>query len=108
VAERFARLVGGRAIHLRGFHYVLVSAGNVIKPDGRPYENNELQIELNRLVGEIPTPDPPERLEAEVDEDAQRPLIDSRWGFAAGSRALKARKAYEGEEPGGESEDGEE
>jgi F0F1-type ATP synthase membrane subunit b/b' len=69
---------------------------------------NELQIELNRLVGEIPTPDPPERLEAEVDEDAQRPLIDSRWGFAAGSRALKARKAYEGEEPGGEGGESEE
>jgi hypothetical protein len=33
------RLVGERRIHLHGFHYVLVSAGGVVKPNGEPYRN---------------------------------------------------------------------
>ena len=28
-------------IHLRGFHYVLVAAGDVLKPDGKPYVSDE-------------------------------------------------------------------
>jgi hypothetical protein len=36
----FARLVVTAVIHLRGLHYVLVSA-QVVKPDGLPYHNDE-------------------------------------------------------------------
>jgi hypothetical protein len=40
-AELFARLVGpDETVHIRGFHYRLVAAGGVAKPDGLPYENN--------------------------------------------------------------------
>jgi hypothetical protein len=28
-------------IHLRGFHYLLVARGGVVKPDGKPYENTD-------------------------------------------------------------------
>ena len=31
----------GRQIHERGFHYWLVSLGDVVKPDGTPYSNTE-------------------------------------------------------------------
>ena len=37
--EHFQRLVGERRIDLHGFHYVLVAAGGVIKPNGEPYRN---------------------------------------------------------------------
>jgi hypothetical protein len=37
--EHLDRLVGERRIHLHGFHYVLVAAGGVIKPNGEPYRN---------------------------------------------------------------------
>jgi hypothetical protein len=37
--EHLDRLVGDRRIHLHGFHYVLVSAGGVVKPNGEPYRN---------------------------------------------------------------------
>ena len=41
-AELFTRLVRPDAtIHIRGFHYLLVSAGGIAKPDGTPYENTE-------------------------------------------------------------------
>jgi hypothetical protein len=40
LAEQTARLVGDRVIHLRGLHYVLVSA-SLTKPDGTPYINTE-------------------------------------------------------------------
>jgi hypothetical protein len=56
-----------------------------------------LEGEVDELAEDIELPAPPERPEAEVDEKAQRPLIDSRWGFVEGTRALKARKAYEDE-----------
>jgi len=39
VADYFTRM--GREIHERGFHYWLVSLGDVIKPDGTPYSNTE-------------------------------------------------------------------
>ena len=39
VAGYFERL--GRQIHERGFHYWLVSLGDVVKPDGTPYTNTE-------------------------------------------------------------------
>ena len=39
VAGYFERL--GRQIHERGFHYWLVSLGDVVKPDGTPYSNTE-------------------------------------------------------------------
>src|SRR3990172_1004427 len=39
VAGYFERL--GRQIHERGFHYWLVSLGDVVKPDGVPYSNTE-------------------------------------------------------------------
>ena len=39
VADYFKQM--GREIHERGFHYWLVSLGNVIKPDGSPYLNTE-------------------------------------------------------------------
>jgi hypothetical protein len=56
-----------------------------------------LDSEIDELAEDIELPDPPEKPEAEVDEDAQKPLIDSQWGFVQGTRALKARKAYEDE-----------
>jgi hypothetical protein len=40
-AEHLQRLVGDRRIHFHGFHYVLVSAGGVVKPNGEPYRNTE-------------------------------------------------------------------
>lgn len=41
-AEHFNQHVAPlRTIHLRGFHYILVSAGGVLKPDGSPYQNTE-------------------------------------------------------------------
>ena len=41
-AELFNRLVApGETVHIRGFHYLLVSAGGVAKPDGKAYENTE-------------------------------------------------------------------
>ncbi len=39
VADYFQRM--GRQIHERGFHYWLVSLGDVVKPDGVPYSNTE-------------------------------------------------------------------
>jgi hypothetical protein len=39
VADYFQRL--NRQIHERGFHYWLVSLGDVVKPDGTPYSNTE-------------------------------------------------------------------
>jgi hypothetical protein len=40
LAMHAARLgLGNRKIHLRGLHYMLVSAGDVVKPDGQPYTN---------------------------------------------------------------------
>jgi hypothetical protein len=39
VAEYFKKM--GRQIHERGFHYWLVSLGDVVKPDGSPYSNTE-------------------------------------------------------------------
>ena len=39
VAGYFERL--NRQIHERGFHYWLVSLGDVVKPDGTPYSNTE-------------------------------------------------------------------
>jgi hypothetical protein len=41
-ASLFAALVSTTAlIHLRGFHYLLVASGGVVKPDGKPYENTD-------------------------------------------------------------------
>ena len=41
-AELFTRLVApGVTIHIRGFHYLLISAGGAAKPDGTPYRNTE-------------------------------------------------------------------
>ena len=34
-------LTARRLIHLRAIHYLLVALGNVLRPDGRPYENTE-------------------------------------------------------------------
>ncbi len=39
VAEHFKTM--GRQIHERGFHYWLVSIGDIVKPDGTPYSNTE-------------------------------------------------------------------
>jgi hypothetical protein len=40
LAMHAARLgLGNRKIHLRGLHYMLVAAGDVVKPDGQPYTN---------------------------------------------------------------------
>ena len=39
VADYFAKM--GRQIHERGFHYWLVSLGDVVKPNGTPYSNTE-------------------------------------------------------------------
>ena len=39
VADYFTKM--GRQIHERGFHYWLVSLGDVVKPDGTPYSNTE-------------------------------------------------------------------
>lgn len=42
IAEQTERLLDPwRVIHLRGLHYVLVSAGVVVKPNGAPYRNTE-------------------------------------------------------------------
>jgi hypothetical protein len=38
-AERHG--LAGRTIHLRGFHYLLVSTTGLLKPDGSPYRNTE-------------------------------------------------------------------
>jgi hypothetical protein len=54
-----------------------------------------LDRELDALCGGIAAPPAPAPIEPVVDEKAQKPLIDSRWGFVAGTQALKARKAYE-------------
>jgi hypothetical protein len=72
--------------------------------EGPDSERTVELIEPPRRAEDIELPDPPERPEAEVDEEAQKPLIDSRWGFVAGTQALKARKAYE---DGDEAADGE-
>lgn len=40
VAEQMQRLRMRTPIHLRGLFYVLVSAGNVAKPGGRPFVNS--------------------------------------------------------------------
>src|SRR5208337_2481504 len=34
-------LLGRRTIHLRGCHYAIMSLGGVVRPDGKPYLNNE-------------------------------------------------------------------
>ena len=61
-----------------------------------------LDSEVDELAEDIELPEPPARPEAEIDEDAQKPLIDSRWGFVEGTRSLKARKAYEDEDDEGD------
>src|SRR5262245_39117584 len=33
--------LAGRTIHLRGFHYLLVSTIRLVKPNGKPYRNTE-------------------------------------------------------------------
>jgi len=40
LATAVGELTGGRIIHLRGLHYILVT-NEVIKPDGKPYTNTE-------------------------------------------------------------------
>ena len=40
-AEQLARLNRTTAIHLRGLHYAIVAAGNVLKPNGQPYINTD-------------------------------------------------------------------
>jgi hypothetical protein len=41
-ADLFERLITTTVlVHLRGFHYLLVAHGDVVKPDGRPYENSD-------------------------------------------------------------------
>jgi hypothetical protein len=68
----------------------------------------EADEELDDLAGGIDLPKPPEAPEAEVDEDAQSPLVDLDWGFEGVMAALKAHKAYEGQaEDEGLDEDGE-
>jgi hypothetical protein len=37
--KQFDQLAKGRRIHLRGLHYRMVAAGNVLKPDGQRYTN---------------------------------------------------------------------
>jgi hypothetical protein len=36
-----AEKLRGRRVHQRGFHYLLVVAGNVVKPDGSVYQNTD-------------------------------------------------------------------
>jgi hypothetical protein len=40
-ADMFRLYVGFASIHLRGFHYRLVARGDVLKPDGKPYINDD-------------------------------------------------------------------
>jgi hypothetical protein len=40
LGEQVARFIGSRSVHLRGLHYVLVTA-NAEKPDGTLYRNND-------------------------------------------------------------------
>ena len=41
-AEQFERFVSnGSTVHLRGFHYILLSSGEVNHPSGRPYKNED-------------------------------------------------------------------
>jgi len=39
--ERCGLLTGSGTIHNRGIHYAFVSLGDVLRPDGRPYINND-------------------------------------------------------------------
>jgi hypothetical protein len=62
LAVHFNRLVGPtRRIHLRGLHYALVAAADVLKPDGTPYINDDanwgfLQSAMKpaRWLGHVP------------------------------------------------------
>jgi hypothetical protein len=44
-AEHFSQLSPTARIHLRGFHYVLVARGDVVKPDGVRYANTDDDFE---------------------------------------------------------------
>jgi hypothetical protein len=59
---------------------------------------DDLQEEVHELAADIAPPEPPEAPEAEIDEAAHHPLINLDWDFVAVTQALRARKAYEGEE----------
>jgi hypothetical protein len=41
VAEQLERAVGARRIHWRGLHYAIFAAGNIRKPNGEIYRNND-------------------------------------------------------------------
>ena len=58
----------------------------------------DADADLDALCDEIDAPEPREPPEPVIDGDAQKPLIDLDWSFEAVTMALKARKAYVGDE----------
>jgi hypothetical protein len=62
-------------------------------------ELSDLDSELDDLTDAIARPEPPELPEPEIDEASHAPLLDLEWGLVDGATALKARKAYEDDEP---------
>jgi hypothetical protein len=44
VAAQLARFAPDRVVHIRGLHYLVVAAGNVAKPNGKVYENTEVDF----------------------------------------------------------------
>ena len=57
---------------------------------------SDLRVELDEMNTGIARPELPE---AAIDERAHNPLLDLDWGLVHGAQALKARKAYEDDEP---------
>jgi hypothetical protein len=85
----FNRLVTTTALHLRGFHYVLVSSTGIIKPDGTPYRNTyedwtwlmDKASSAARFLGMI-------RLERILDERNDPPVLPDEENAPEVSRRL--------------------
>src|SRR5271155_1674867 len=75
-AEQLDRFVPFGTVHLRGLHYKLSSAGDVLLPDGRPYPNddatwewlNEKAAKAARWLGYVP-------FDRIIDERNAAPLV---------------------------------
>jgi hypothetical protein len=64
--------------------------------DAARAEIEAINDRLSEIVDELELPEPPELPEPELSGE-RNPLIDSEWGFVAGTLRLKAGRAYEGE-----------
>jgi excisionase family DNA binding protein len=92
-----------KTIHLTGLHYAVVSAGDIVKPDGKPYYNEDRQwfeeaAQFARWPGCLPF----DRIaDAEDVESIVRPLFAGSptqpfvWRHASGTHSVRAGRGWQ-------------